>query len=78
MSLATQENMAVRPQTIREAAAIGIEVAPFGLGMRPMPMPARTTGDHQAEYVVLLGLLASTGCRCSRRACARTSTCRAA
>jgi adenylosuccinate lyase len=30
------------------------------LGMRPMPMPARTIGDHQAEYVMLLGLLAST------------------
>jgi adenylosuccinate lyase len=30
------------------------------LGMRPMPMPARTIGDHQAEYVMLLGMLAST------------------
>ncbi len=30
------------------------------LGMRPMPMPARTIGDHQAEYVTLLGMLAST------------------
>jgi adenylosuccinate lyase len=30
------------------------------LGLRPMPMPARTIGDHQAEYVMLLGLLAST------------------
>jgi adenylosuccinate lyase len=25
------------------------------LGMRPMSMPARTIGDHQAEYVTLLG-----------------------
>jgi 3-carboxy-cis,cis-muconate cycloisomerase len=30
------------------------------LGLRPMPVPARTLGDHQAEYVMLLGLLAST------------------
>jgi adenylosuccinate lyase len=30
------------------------------LGMRPMRVPARTIGDHQAEYVVLLGLLAAT------------------
>src|SRR5690242_15283275 len=30
------------------------------LGMRPMPVPARTLGDHQAEYVVLLGMLAAT------------------
>ncbi len=30
------------------------------LGMRAMPMPARTIGDHQAEYVTLLGMLAST------------------
>ena len=25
------------------------------LGLRPMPVPARTIGDHQAEYVTLLG-----------------------
>ena len=30
------------------------------LGMTPMPVPARTIGDHQAEYVRLLGLLAAT------------------
>ena len=30
------------------------------LGMRPMPVPARTIGDHQAEYVTLLGMLAAT------------------
>jgi 3-carboxy-cis,cis-muconate cycloisomerase len=29
------------------------------LGMRAMPMPARTIGDHQAEYVTVLGMLAS-------------------
>src|SRR5512145_1698400 len=31
------------------------------LGMRPMSVPARTIGDHQAEYVLLLGMLAATG-----------------
>ncbi len=31
------------------------------LGMTSMSMPARTIGDHQAEYVTLLGLLAATG-----------------
>lgn len=30
------------------------------LGMRPMVVPSRTIGDHQAEYVSLLGLLAAT------------------
>ena len=30
------------------------------LELRPMPMPARTIGDHQAEYVLLLGMLAAT------------------
>jgi adenylosuccinate lyase len=30
------------------------------LGMRPMPVPARTIGDHQCEYVTLLGMLAAT------------------
>src|SRR3989442_13252057 len=30
------------------------------LGMRAMSMPARTIGDHQAEYVSLLGMLAAT------------------
>jgi 3-carboxy-cis,cis-muconate cycloisomerase len=36
------------------------------LGMRSMPMPARTIGDHQAEYVVLLGMLAATGTKIGR------------
>src|SRR6058998_455914 len=31
------------------------------LGMRPMTVPARTIGDHEAEYVTLLGMLAATG-----------------
>jgi adenylosuccinate lyase len=36
------------------------------LGLRPMPMPARTIGDHQAEYVLLLGMLASTASKVGR------------
>src|SRR5438093_1259386 len=36
------------------------------LGMRPMPMPARTIGDHQAEYVLLLGMLAATSGKIGR------------
>ena len=36
------------------------------LGMRPMPMPARTIGDHQAEYVCLLGMLAATASKIGR------------
>ena len=36
------------------------------LGMRSMPMPARTIGDHEAEYVALLGLLAATGSKIGR------------
>ncbi|MBT5110271.1 MAG: adenylosuccinate lyase family protein [Rhodospirillaceae bacterium] len=30
------------------------------LGMTSMPMPSRAMGDHQAEYVCLLGLMAAT------------------
>jgi adenylosuccinate lyase len=30
------------------------------LHLAPMPVPARTIGDHQAEYVCLLGMLAAT------------------
>ena len=36
------------------------------LGMRPMPVPARTIGDHQAEYVLLLSMLASTCAKVGR------------
>src|SRR5213082_1310730 len=36
------------------------------LGMRAMPMPARTIGDHQAEYVLLLGMLAATSSKVGR------------
>src|SRR5207237_1442493 len=36
------------------------------LGLRAMPMPARTIGDHQAEYVLLLGMLAATSSKIGR------------
>ena len=36
------------------------------LGMRAMPVPARTIGDHQAEYVMLLGMLAATASKIGR------------
>src|SRR2546422_5092201 len=36
------------------------------LGMRAMPVPARTLGDHQAEHVLLLGMLAATGSKIGR------------
>jgi adenylosuccinate lyase len=34
--------------------------------MSPMTVPARTIGDHQAEYVMVLGLLAATGGKIAR------------
>ena len=36
------------------------------LGMQAMPVPARTIGDHQAEYVTILGMLAATGSKIGR------------
>jgi adenylosuccinate lyase len=36
------------------------------LGMGTMSMPARSIGDHQAEYVSLLGLLAATSSKMGR------------
>src|SRR5262247_3052576 len=36
------------------------------LGLKPMPVPARTIGDHQAEYVTVLGLLAATAGKIGR------------
>jgi 3-carboxy-cis,cis-muconate cycloisomerase len=42
------------------------EAMALRLGMRPMPMPARTIGDHQAEYVLLLGMLAATSSKIGR------------
>jgi adenylosuccinate lyase len=36
------------------------------LDMVPMPVPARTIGDHLAEYVTLLGLIGATGGKIGR------------
>lgn len=36
------------------------------LGMSSMKVPARTIGDHLAEYVTILGLLAATGSKMGR------------
>ena len=36
------------------------------LDMKPMSAPARTIGDHQAEYVCLLGMLAATCSKVAR------------
>ena len=36
------------------------------LGLTAMPVPARSIGDHQAEYVSLLGLLAATSSKIGR------------
>lgn len=36
------------------------------LGMAPMAVPSRAQGDHLAEYVLLLGLLAATGAKIAR------------
>src|SRR5262245_33837410 len=36
------------------------------LGLHAMPVPARSIGDHQAEYVSLLGLLAATSSKIGR------------
>jgi len=36
------------------------------LGLAAMPVPARSIGDHQAEYVGLLGLLAATSSKIAR------------
>ncbi len=49
--------------TLASVGEIGVEIQArmaAQLGLRPMPMPARTIGDHLAEYVALLGLLAAT------------------
>jgi 3-carboxy-cis,cis-muconate cycloisomerase len=36
------------------------------LGLRPMTLPARTISDHEAEYVTILALLASTCAKVAR------------
>jgi 3-carboxy-cis,cis-muconate cycloisomerase len=52
--------------SLGEAGLAAQEKMAARLGMRPMPMPARTIGDHLAEYVTLLGLLAATGSKIGR------------
>ncbi|MGE3536774.1 MAG: adenylosuccinate lyase family protein [Candidatus Tectimicrobiota bacterium] len=55
--------------TLASLGALGLETQhkmAARLGMASMPMPARTIGDHQAEYVMLLGLLAATGSKIGR------------
>jgi 3-carboxy-cis,cis-muconate cycloisomerase len=49
--------------TLASLGPVGVEVERLmaaDLGLTPMPMPARTIGDHLAEYVTLLGLLTAT------------------
>ncbi len=49
--------------TLASLGALGLatqEKMAARLGLRAMPVPARTIGDHQAEYVLLLGMLAAT------------------
>src|SRR5215475_7430410 len=55
--------------TMASLGAIGLDVQnkmAARLGMRAMPVPARSIGDHQAEYVSLLGLLAATSSKMAR------------
>src|SRR5215813_7639805 len=55
--------------TMASLGAIGLSVQEkmaARLGMRPMPVPARSIGDHLAEYVSLLGLLAATSSKMAR------------
>ena len=49
--------------TLASLGEIGLEIQDrmaVKLGMASMPLPSRTVGDHMAEYVCLLGLLAAT------------------
>jgi adenylosuccinate lyase len=55
--------------TMASLGAIGMAVQEKmarRLGMGAMPLPARSIGDHQAEYVGLLGLLAATSSKMGR------------
>jgi 3-carboxy-cis,cis-muconate cycloisomerase len=45
--------------------AIQAGVAKY-LDMTPMPAPSRTIGDHQAEYITILGLIAATAGKIGR------------
>jgi adenylosuccinate lyase len=49
--------------TLASLGEVGLDIQDLmaeKLDMKPMSMPARTTGDHICEYVTLLGMLAST------------------
>ena len=46
--------------SLGEAGLTTQEKMAVKLGLRAMPVPARTIGDHQAEYVLVLSMLAST------------------
>jgi adenylosuccinate lyase len=55
--------------TMASLGAIGMAVQEKmarQLGMGAMAVPARTIGDHQAEYVTLLGMLAATASKMAR------------
>src|SRR5579885_1064473 len=55
--------------TLASVGEIGVEIQARlaeKLGLRPMPLPARTVGDHLTEYVTLLGLLAATSSKIGR------------
>ncbi|HZQ35050.1 MAG TPA: adenylosuccinate lyase family protein [Dehalococcoidia bacterium] len=55
--------------TLASVGEIGVEIQSRlaeKLGLRSMPLPARTIGDHLAEYVTLLGLLAATSSKIGR------------
>ncbi|MDA0768619.1 MAG: adenylosuccinate lyase family protein [Chloroflexi bacterium] len=55
--------------TLASLGEIGLEIQDrmaVKLGMASMPMPSRTIGDHMAEYVCLLGMLAATSSKIGR------------
>ena len=52
--------------SLGEAGLVVQELMAARLGLAPMPVPSRTIGDHQAEYVALLGLLAATSSKIAR------------
>jgi len=55
--------------TLASVGEVGVEIQARmaeKLRLRPMPLPARTIGDHLTEYVTLLGLLAATSSKIGR------------
>ena len=52
--------------SLGEAGLVVQERMAARLGLVPMTVPARTIGDHEAEYVTLLGLLAATSSKIAR------------